>query len=241
VLNFFDTITSGIVTAYIFPYLTLEIGINLNFANINIDLLILAISLVIAVLIALWGQFYFSSKGDKKKEAGDPIGRIKMMVFCAIFQIPFLSIAFLISPRFGSYTIFNGKIALSPVFFALMIIVMFIFVGIGLAGSFGGTPNWYASLIDGNLPEQRGTMIAVASLMDTIGRSLGAMAGGMILGWLHGRIGMMLVVTNTLFGLLSALMTIPIMITGKKEFPEVEKILEQRAKELQEKSKSEKQ
>jgi MFS family permease len=232
VMNFFDTITSGIITAYLFSYLSLDLGINLNFTHINADIIILVLALLIAVGIALWGQFYFSKRGDRQKAQGDILGRIKMMVFCALFQIPFLSLAFLISPSFGTLTIFNGAVQLTPVTFSVIVFVMFILVGLGLAGSFGGTPNWYASLIDGNLPEHRGTMIAVASLMDTIGRSTGAIVGGYFLGVFQGDIGMMLVITNVIFGLMAAGMTIPILITGKKEFPEVEAILEQRAKEL---------
>ena len=64
---------------------------------------------------------------------------------------------------------------------------MFLFIGLGLAASFGGTPNWYASLIDGNLPEHRGTMISVASLADTVGRSIGVAVGGAICTYLINR------------------------------------------------------
>ena len=166
-----------------------------------------------------------------------------MMVFCALFQIPFLAAALFITPTFGTTekTIFLGTMVVNDGVFWAFFILMFALIGVGLAGSFGGTPNWYASLIDGNLPEQRGTMIAIASLMDTIGRAVGAFAGAYFFAvfnkspWIVAQnypISLMLISTGIIFGLLSAGMSIPSLLTCEKDFKDVQNILQQRAVEL---------
>jgi MFS family permease len=54
-------------------------------------------------------------------------------------------------------------------------------VGIGIGIDEGIGPNWYASLIDVNIPENRGTMIATATFFDNIGRALGQWFGGLLI------------------------------------------------------------
>ncbi len=243
-LNFFDNVTSGVIVSYLLLYLTTEIGLVLNFTNISIDLLFIVFALIIGLGIAFWGQFYFAKLGDKKYKSGDLKGRIKVMVFCAVFQIPFLAAALFITPTFGTTkTILLGQIVVSDGVFWVFFILMFTLIGIGLAGSFGGTPNWYASLIDGNLPEQRGTMIAIATLMDTIGRAVGAFAGAFLFALFNSSsdplaqnypISLMLITVGAVFGVIAAAMSVPSLYTCEKYFSEVQNILKQRAAELEE-------
>jgi MFS family permease len=245
VLNFFDCVTSGVITTYLLMYITMELGFTLNFESINVDLVLLLLVVLVALLIALWGQFYFAKLGDKKFNSGDIRGRIKMMTYCGIFMVPFLCVAFMFSPSLGTKTLFNmfqpSGISISTPIFWIAMFGMMVLLGFGLAGSFGGTPNWYASMIDGNLPEQRGTMIAIASFSDTIGRSIGSIAGGFFLDYFmnHGisgaPIGLMLIVVQAIFGGLSVLMTIPALYTSSKDLKEVQDILKQRAEELSKK------
>jgi MFS family permease len=237
VINFFDNITSGIIVSYLFTYLTLELGFVLNFEDLNAQLGFLVLGLVIALGLALVGQFYFSKLGDRLAQRGDVLGRIKVMTVCAVFQIPFLALAFAIAPSVGRYTLFKGAVTVAPPVFWTIFVLMFLLVGIGLAGSFGGTPNWYATLIDGNLPEQRGTMIASATLMDTVGRALGAGVGGFFLTYFQlqgdpAPIGSMMTVTLLIFGGISALLTLPALYTGKTDLPAVAALLDTRAAEL---------
>jgi len=243
-LNFFDNVVSGVIVSYLLLYVNTEIGLVLNFTNITIDLLFILVALIIGLGIAFWGQFYFAKLGDKKYKSGDLRGRIKMMVFCAIFQIPFIAAALWITPTFGTTkkTIFLGTMVVNDAVFWIFFILMFALIGIGLAGSFGGTPNWYASLIDGNLPEQRGTMIAIATLMDTIGRAVGAFAGAYFFALFNDSpwsiaqnypISLMLITVGFVFGIISALMSIPSLFTCEKDFSEVQNILKKRATELE--------
>ena len=244
VLNFFDNVTSGVIVSFLLLYLNTEIGLTLNFTNISIDLLFILVGLIIGLGIAFWGQFYFAKLGDKKYKGGDMRGRVKVMIYCAIFQIPFLAAALFITPTFGTTkTIFMGQIVVNDVVFWIFFILMLTLIGIGLAGSFGGTPNWYASLIDGNLPEQRGTMIAIATLMDTIGRAVGAFAGAYFFALFSKSsdpiaqnypISLMLITVGAVFGILAMLMSIPSLYTCEKDFSEVQNILKQRAAELEE-------
>jgi MFS family permease len=243
VLNFFDNVTSGVIVSYLLLYLNTEIGLVLNFTNISIDLLLILIGLIIGLGIAFWGQFHFAKLGDKKYKSGDLRGRIKVMVFCALFQIPFLAAALFITPTFGTTkTIFLGAMVVNDFVFWIFFILMLTLIGIGLAGSFGGTPNWYASLIDGNLPEQRGTMIAIASLMDTIGRAVGAFAGAYFFAVFNNSpsplaqnypISLMLITVGAVFGIISMIMSVPSLLTCEKDFSEVLNILKQRAAELE--------
>ena len=243
VLNFFDCVTSGVITSYLFLYITMDLGFEINFSAIGIDTVFLLIGVLIALGLALWGQFYFARLGDKWYNQGDLRGRIKMMTYCAIFMVPFLCAAFLISPSLGTKTIFNifteSGIAVTPPVFWIVFMIMFVLLGLGLAGSFGGTPNWYASMIDGNLPEQRGTMIAIASFMDTIGRSVGAAAGGFFFDLFNGSgvgapISLMLLTVQAIFGVISIFMTFPALYTASEDFKDVQDILEKRADELEE-------
>ncbi len=249
VLNFFDNVTSGVIVSYLLLYLNTEMGLVLNFTNISVNLLLIIVGLLIGLGIAFWGQFHFAKLGDKKFKSGDLRGRIKIMVFCGLFQIPFLAAALFITPTFGStQTIFLGTMLVNDVVFWIFFILMFSLIGIGLAGSFGGTPNWYASLIDGNLPEQRGTMIAIASLMDTIGRAVGAFAGAYFFAVFNNSpnpiaqnypISLMLITIGAVFGILSSAMSIPSLFTCEKDFSEVQNILKQRAAELEKMQKQE--
>jgi len=243
VLNFFDNVTSGVIVSYLLLYLNTEIGLVLNFTNISIDLLFIITGLIIGLGIAFWGQFYFAKLGDKKYKGGDLRGRVKVMVWCALFQIPFLAAALFITPTFGTTkTIFLGQIVVSDGVFWIFFILMLTLIGIGLAGSFGGTPNWYASLIDGNLPEQRGTMIAIATLMDTIGRAVGAFAGAFLFALFNASsdplaqnypISLMLITVGAVFGIIAAAMSVPSLYTCEKDFSEVNQILKERAAELE--------
>jgi MFS family permease len=229
-------------------YIGTELGVSLTFTTIDADLILLLLCVLVGLLIALWGQFYFAKLGDKKYNAGDIRGRIKMMTYCGMFMVPFLCAAFAFSPSLGDKRLFRlfvpAGVAVSPPLFWICILIMMILLGFGLAGSFGGTPNWYASMIDGNLPEQRGTMIAIASFSDTVGRSVGSIAGGFFLGVFMDQgiivpIGLMLITVQAIFGLCSVFMTFPALYTAPKDFKEVQDILKQRAEELEKKKTSE--
>ncbi len=247
IINFVDNVASGMLVTYLITYITVEVGFSLNISALSPVTLSALIPFALILLgLGFLGQFYFAKRGDKKVKQGDPAGRVKLAVFTGVVHIPFLVIAFLFLPRaptessLGSF--FGGALQVDAVVFAIMMTVMGLIGGIGLAMSLGIAPNWYASLIDVNLPEHRGTMIATASFLDTLGRSLGTILGGLISQSFmdSGNIllstypfGMTLVVMVAGFGLISAVLWLPILKYCKQDFPEIQRILAERAAKFQ--------
>src|SRR5271157_325298 len=234
--NFFATMSGGIITAYLVTYITLEMGFSFN--SLDLTLIFLIIGVIGGLGISFWGQFALSKYADKRMAKGDHRARIKMLIFCSFIQNPFLIVAFLMTPSVGQQTFFRGAVPISNaiVFWALFFVLM-VFIGLGLAGSFGGTNCWYASIIDINLPEHRGTMIAVATFLDAIGRSLGIWIGSNFRSYFQSNnvptpyaITMMLM--TFIFGTVSALMVLPLLRTWNKDYSEVTSILAGRAEEL---------
>lgn len=239
IMNFFDTVFSGILAANIIAWVTVEMGFNVVFDPTSQNFWMLVVLILIVGGIGFYGQFFFANQGDKRVRAGDLAGRVKVAIFCGVMHVPFLVIGFLFSPRAGDRSFFSGAIKVSNGMFWLLLIIMALFVAIGFAGSNGIAPNWYSSLIDVNFPEHRGTMIAMASFLDAIGRALGAAVGGTLIQYFTdtGRggnaIGLSLMWMTLVFGFLSILLWIPIYKYANKDFYEVDQILKKRAEELQ--------
>ncbi len=239
VLNFFATTSGGLITAYLVTYITVEMGFSINFSTgLNANLIFLVIGLLLGGGVSLWGQFALSKWADKRMAAGDTRARIKMLIICSFFQNPFFIVAFLMTPSVGQQTFFRGALPVTSawIFWGLFFIMM-LFIGGGLAGSFGGTNCWYASIIDGNLPEHRGTMIVIGSLLDSLGRSLGITIGSEFLVYFqtHGVVtpyGMTMMYMTLIFGNISALMVLPLLMTWRKDYADITQTLAQRAVEL---------
>ena len=122
---------------------------------------------------------------------------------------------------------------------AMLFTLMGLILGVGMGFVFGVSPNWYSSMLDVNLPEHRGTMIATASFMDAIGRAIGALLGGMAIDYYNSR-GSVMPISDTIllftftFGILSSALWLPILKYCKKDFKEVADILTERADHLRE-------
>jgi MFS family permease len=166
-----------------------------------------------------------------------------MAILCGIVNIPLLVIAFLFYPNFGTKTFFRGLLDLSgnPWLFYVLLIVMALILSAGVAFVMGIAPNWYSSMLDVNLPEHRGTMIATAALLDSIGRAVGSWFGGFIIGVFFAwgspmPISDTIVLSALTFGIVSALLWIPINKHTKRDIKEITEILEKRAKDLKEQS-----
>lgn len=237
IINFFDTIFSGLVLSYLITWMTLEVGIPLDPNSI---LGLLPFFLIIVGFL-LWGQFYFAKAADKRVKKGDKTGRVKLAIFCGVFHMPFMILGFMFYPNFGNLTLFNPTVSFAgnyPLFYTLFLI-MGVIIGIGLGLSFGIAPNWYASMMDVNLPEHRGTMIAAAAFMDAIGRAIGSWVGGAIIDH-YTTNGSLMPISDTIiftclsFGLLSCICWLPILKYCKHDFQEISDILDARALKLQE-------
>ena len=227
-MNFFDVVASGLLLAYIFPYIELDIGVNV----IDFRIIIL---LLIAVVFGLFiGQFGLAHWGDKLVQKGDLNGRVKIATICSILTLPFLLGAFAMSPNIPTQTFFFGSFYANEILFTVLWIVFSSLLGLGLAFTMGIGPNWYSSLIDVNFPENRGTMIAVGSFIDTIGRALGAFIGGFIVAFTES-FSATIFWSTLIFGILSIFLWIPLFFTSKKDFNAVNEEMKQRSIRIQEK------
>lgn len=220
--NFFDVIASGLLVAYIFPYIQLEIGVNF------IDIKVIILLLFVGVLGLIIGQFGLAHWGDKRVQKGDLSGRVKVAVICSILTLPLLLFAFAMSPNVTSSSFFFGTLVVNDALFWVLWIIYSLFMGFGLAFTMGIGPNWYSSLIDVNLVENRGTMVAVGSFIDTIGRALGAFIGGQVVD-LTGSFSTTIFWSTLVFGIFSLCFWIPLFFTAEKDYIEVNEIMKERA------------
>ncbi|TFF85596.1 MAG: hypothetical protein EU551_03660 [Promethearchaeota archaeon] len=207
VINFIDTIAPGLLVAYILPYFV-------NYMNFDIILVIVLIMILAGLAVGNFGLAFLADKLYKKNKNW----RAKMAIICAILELPFTAVALFLLPYYGTS------------------VAMSIFIGInlaiGLTFTFGIGPNWYGSLIDVNLPENRGTMIATATFLDQIGRAIGTMIGG----FLAATFSLIIAIQSSVyFMLISVFPWIPVLYYITRDLREIDHILKIRAVEIKEK------
>lgn len=219
IINFVDTIYPGLILLWIFSYLSASF--NLAEGIMSPELLI---TLGIVALGFLIGTVIFSWLGDRLFKKGDLSARAKIAVYCAFLNIPFIAAGFIVP--------------LSPTNF--LWIALLLAIGLGIDQGIG--PNWYATLIDVNIPENRGTMIATASFLDNIGRAIGQWAGGLLLTFYMttqpAQPEFYALRAATWFLVLQIPFWIPVLKYVKGDIQEVNAILAARAKELEKLSQS---
>ncbi|MHA1144811.1 MAG: MFS transporter [Candidatus Helarchaeota archaeon] len=213
IVNFVDTIVPGLLVGWLLYYLEIFAfrvawGWGVGFiSDLGLAYVIgtAAASLIIAAALAFIGTFYFAYLGDKKAGEGGGI-RAKIATYCSILTIPFITIAFLPFIPF-----------LSIPFGILMGLALFFEQGIGA--------NWFATIMDINLPENRGTMIALALLADTIGRGVGGLIGGF---FNYEVWGIVLLVVN----IINAILWLPVLKYIRGDLKKIGKLQEERAMEM---------
>ncbi len=225
IFNFFDVIASGLVLAYIFPYIQLEIGVSV------IDIKVIILFLFIIILGLIIGQFWLAHLGDKRVQRGDLSGRVKIAVICSILNLPFFLFGFAMTPNVSNSTFFFGTLLVNEIGFWIFWLVYCSFLGVGLAFTMGIGPNYYSSLIDVNFPENRGTMVAVGAFIDSIGRALGAIIGGFVV-TLTGSFSATIFWSFLIFGIFSTCLWVPLFFTAKKDYIEINEAMKKRASSL---------
>ncbi len=223
--NFFDVIASGLVLAYIFPYIQGDLSANITNPKVII------LFLFIIVLGLFFGQFGLAHLGDKRVQRGDLSGRVKVAVICSILNLPFFLFGFAMTPNVTNSTFFFGTLLVNDIGFWVLWLVYCSFLGVGLAFTMGIGPNWYSSLIDVNFPENRGTMVAVGSFIDSIGRALGAVIGGFVVTFM-GSFSATIFWSLLIFGIFSTCFWIPLFFTAKKDYLEINEEMKIRASSL---------
>jgi len=222
--NFFDVIASGLVLAYIFPYI--QFDVRANFTDIKVIILFLFI-IVLGLII---GQFWLAHLGDKKVQRGDLSGRVKVAVICSILNLPFFLFGFAMTPNVADSTFFFGALLVNDIEFWVLWLVFCSFLGVGLAITMGIGPNWYSSLIDVNFPESRGTMVAVGAFIDSIGRALGVIIGGFMVSVMG--FSATIFWSFLIFGIFSTCLWIPLFFTAKKDYLQINEEMKIRASSL---------
>ena len=225
IFNFFDVIASGLVLAYIFPYIKGDLNANIS----NPKVIILFLFIIILGLII--GQFWLAHLGDKKVQRGDLSGRVKVAVICSILNLPFFLFGFAMTPNVANSTFFFGTLLVNDIGFWVLWLVYCTFLGVGLAFTMGIGPNWYSSLIDVNFPESRGTMVAVGAFIDSIGRALGVVIGGFMI-VLTGSVSATIFWVFLISGIFSTCLWIPLFFTAKKDYLEINEAMKLRASSL---------
>jgi len=212
IINFVDTIYPGLMLLWIFTYLTKSFALGEG---------ILSLELIATVLIIglgyLLGTIIFAWLGDRKYKK-DKSARAKLAVYCALLQVPFIACGFIIPLSASNF----------------WWIALLIAIGLGIDSGIG--PNWYSSVIDVNIPENRGTMIATATFMDSIGRAFGQWMGGLLI--VHftlinpANAEFLALQFATVFLVLQIPFWIPVLKYIKRDIQAVNDIIGARAKEL---------
>ena len=223
--NFFDVIASGLVLAYIFPYIEFDIGANPT------DVKVIILFLFIIVLGLIIGQFWLAHLGDKKVQRGDLSGRVKVAVICSILNLPFFLFGFAMTPNVANSTFFFGTLVVNEIGFWVFWLIYCTFLGVGLAFTMGIGPNWFSSMIDVNFPENRGTMVAVGLFIDSIGKALGVVIGGFVV-TLTGSFSATIFWVFLISGIFSTCLWIPLFFTAKKDYLEINEAMKNRASSL---------
>jgi len=157
IINFVDTIPTGIILFLLYEYME-------DFHGISSDTTLFI--LLFILLATLVGTIVFGYVGDKLFQKGNKKARVKLALYGNILPIPFIFIALIIP--FNHPNLIPG----------IIIFIILFMIGLFLNGAVNG--NWYATVVDLNLPEHRGTVLATSNFFDIIGKSIGPVIGSVI-------------------------------------------------------------
>ena len=214
IINFVDTIPTGIILFLLFAYM--EDYHNLT-GTTPLTLL------MIALLSTLIGTIIFGIIGDNQFKKGNKKARVKLALIGNLVPIPFVFIALMIPFRAPN----NATLAEAFLIPGFLIMVILFAIGLFINGAVNG--NWYATVVDLNLPEHRGTTLSTANFFDIFGRALGPLIGAIIadsFGFLY---GMMI---SIVFWIFIPLFWIPVLKNVIPEMEATDKIFLERLNKL---------
>ena len=174
IINFVDTIPTGIILFLLFAYME-------DYHNLSgtVPLILLLLTL----LSALIGTIVFGFIADNLFKKGKKKARVNLALMGNIAPIPFIFIALMIPFRAPNDATLEQAL-LIPGF---VLLLLFFMIGLFLNGAVNGS--WYATVVDLNLPEHRGTILATANFFDIFGRAIGPLIGAILadkFGFLYG-------------------------------------------------------
>ncbi|MHA1802935.1 MAG: MFS transporter [Promethearchaeota archaeon] len=214
VVNFVDTIPTGIITFLLFYYMS-------EYHNVpeGISLIIL----FFVILSSLIGTVIFGFIGDNLFKKGKKRARVLLALMGNLVPIPFVFIALIIPFELQDNASF-GDLFLIP---GAVIMILFFMIGLFVNGAVNGS--WYATVVDINLPEHRGTVLATSNFFDIIGRAIGPLIGSLVADAFGLVYGMMI---SIFFWILIPLFWISVLKNVIPEMEETERIFKERLREL---------
>lgn len=214
IINFVDTIPTGIIIFLIFEFMQVE-------HNISQDQTTLLLVGILLSIVA--GSILFGILGDKYFKKGHKRARVTLALIANLAPIPFIFPALLI-PFWIPYGATILEIYSNPSVILMLILIM---IGLFINGATAG--NWYSTVVDVNLPEHRGTVLATANFFDIFGRALGPLIGSIVATNISLTAGM---ATSIIFWILIPFFWIPVMKNVIKDIDAVDVIFNQRLEEI---------
>jgi MFS family permease len=212
IVNFVDTIPTGIILFLLFEYMK-------SYHNISADTSL--IFLVFILLSTLFGTIVFGYIGDVKFRKGNKRARVMLALIGNIVPIPLIFTALIIPFEVSLGSSFLQVLSHPGV---ILWIVLFS-AGLFVNGAVNG--NWYATVVDLNLPENRGTILATSNFFDIIGKAIGPLVGAIAADAVSYVFGMM---TSIFFWSAIPFFWLPVLRNIIKDMDETQKIFEERLK-----------
>lgn len=174
IINFVDTIPTGIILFLLFAYME-------DYHNLTgtVPLILLVLTLISALI----GTIVFGFIADNLFKKGKKKARVNLALMGNIVPIPFIFIALIIPFRAPN----NATLEQALLIPGFVIMLLFFIIGLFINGAVNGS--WYATVVDLNLPEHRGTILATANFFDIFGRAIGPLIGAILadrFGFLYG-------------------------------------------------------
>jgi len=217
ILNFVDTIPTGIILFLLFAYME-EVH---NVPNANA-----LVFLIFILLSTLIGTIIFGIIGDKRFKRGQKKARVHLALMANVVPIPFVFIGLMI-PFVAPDNASVGDLFLIP---GAVLMIVLMSIGLFINGATNGS--WYATVVDINLPEHRGTVLATANFFDILGRAIGPLLGAIIADAYGLMAGMMI---SIIFWAFLPLFWIPVLKNVIPEMEKTEKIFNERLNSIKKK------
>jgi len=213
ILNFVDVLPGSIILFLIFKYMK-------DVHNMEAGAVNAAVAVVFAAGAA--GAVLFGRLGDRLFRR-DRRGKAAVALLCnaapAVFMVLFVLNRAWIPDGAG----LAGTLATAGAWGLILTVAAAVFINQGV------NPNWYGTLTDVNLPEHRGTMIALASVADMAGSALGPLIGSYIATLAGLRTAMASVLV---FWILNIALWLPVLRHVRGDLDRVRAVLEERAEAM---------
>ncbi|MHA1746785.1 MAG: MFS transporter [Promethearchaeota archaeon] len=210
ILNFVDNIPGAVFATYAISWLMFDHNASEDSAFTG---------LIIVVLGIFIGTIVFGRIGDKRYKRDKNI-RVKLGTILSMASAPFILIGINLKWELAD----DASLLSNPIGFTAVLLL-----SLGLLIDGGIYPNWLSSITDVNLPEHRSTMISLGNFFDACGRALGAFIGGYLIDHFNYPFAMTFA---SLFTILSFVWWIPSLKTYKKDYDDVQRVIQERAEAL---------